>query len=146
MTFFQATFVLAIFAHIRNISAVTDPILTKIFRPNLLTAVIFWDQNFFGPKILWTLNFFHLNFWTHIFLDFKFLWPTFFWTSNFFRLKFYWLKIFDQNLVWTIYYLTYQHEITLLNFNISAITKQDLGLKCSAWKVFGSKDFGLVGL
>ena len=24
--------------------------------------------------------------------------------------------------------------------------KQDLGLKCSAWKVFGSKDFGLVGL
>ena len=24
--------------------------------------------------------------------------------------------------------------------------KQDFGLKCSAWKVFGSKDFGLVGL
>ena len=24
--------------------------------------------------------------------------------------------------------------------------KQDLGLKCSAWKVFGSNDFGLVGL
>ena len=24
--------------------------------------------------------------------------------------------------------------------------KQDLGLKCSAWKVFGSKDFGLVCL
>ena len=24
--------------------------------------------------------------------------------------------------------------------------EQDLGLKCSAWKVFGSKDFGLVGL
>ena len=24
--------------------------------------------------------------------------------------------------------------------------KQDLGLKCSAWKVFGSKDFGMVGL
>ena len=24
--------------------------------------------------------------------------------------------------------------------------QQDLGLKCSAWKVFGSKDFGLVGL
>ena len=23
--------------------------------------------------------------------------------------------------------------------------KQDLGLRCSAWKVFGSKDFGLVG-
>ena len=26
------------------------------------------------------------------------------------------------------------------------ITEQDLGLKCSAWKVFGSNDFGLVGL
>ena len=24
--------------------------------------------------------------------------------------------------------------------------KQDLGLKCSAWKVFSSKEFGLVGL
>ena len=24
--------------------------------------------------------------------------------------------------------------------------KQDLGLKCSAWKVFGSKDFGLLDL
>ena len=26
------------------------------------------------------------------------------------------------------------------------MSKQDLGLKCSAWKVFGSNDFGLVGL
>ena len=24
--------------------------------------------------------------------------------------------------------------------------KQDLALKCSAWKVFGTKDLGLVGL
>ena len=30
-TFVQATFVLATFVHIRNISAVTDPIFTKIF-------------------------------------------------------------------------------------------------------------------
>ena len=29
---------------------------------------------------------------------------------------------------------------------IENIIKQDLGLKCSAWKVFGSKNFGLVGL
>ena len=26
------------------------------------------------------------------------------------------------------------------------VIEQDLGLKCSAWKVFGSKDFGLVCL
>ena len=30
MTFVQATFVLATFVHIRNISAVTDPIWTKL--------------------------------------------------------------------------------------------------------------------
>ena len=30
MTFFQATFVLATFVHIRNISALTDPILMKL--------------------------------------------------------------------------------------------------------------------
>ena len=30
MTFVQATFVLTTFVHIRNISAVTDPILTKL--------------------------------------------------------------------------------------------------------------------
>ena len=28
----------------------------------------------------------------------------------------------------------------------SQAEQQDLGLKCSAWKVFGSNDFGLVGL
>ena len=36
MTFVQATFVLATFVDIRNISAVTDPILTQLFWPNLL--------------------------------------------------------------------------------------------------------------
>jgi len=33
-----------------------------------------------------------------------------------------------------------------LDISIHFGEKQDLGLKCSAWKVFGSKDFGLVGL
>ena len=32
MTFVQATFVMTLFVHIRNISAVTDPILTKLER------------------------------------------------------------------------------------------------------------------
>ena len=31
LTFVQATFVLATFIHIRNISAVTDPMLTKLY-------------------------------------------------------------------------------------------------------------------
>ena len=33
-----------------------------------------------------------------------------------------------------------------LNNLVRDASKQDLGLKCSAWKVFGSKDFGLVDL
>ena len=32
------------------------------------------------------------------------------------------------------------------NHKIMKLKKQDLGLKCSAWKVFGSNDFGLVAL
>ena len=32
VTFVHATFVLAIYVHIRNISAVTDPILMKLYR------------------------------------------------------------------------------------------------------------------
>ena len=39
MTFAQATFVLAAFVHIRNISAVTDQILAKLFGPNFLQAL-----------------------------------------------------------------------------------------------------------
>ena len=45
VTFVKATYVLATFVHIRNISAVTDPILTKLFGPN------FWGP-FFGPRNL----------------------------------------------------------------------------------------------
>ena len=57
----MATFVQETFVHFRNISAVTDPILTELFLPNFLRALIFWpkilfhpihnnflDQNFFG--------------------------------------------------------------------------------------------------
>ena len=44
-TFVHTTFVLVSFVNIRNISAVTDPILTKLYGPN-----IFLGLNLFGPK------------------------------------------------------------------------------------------------
>ena len=47
VTFLQAAFVLLTFGHIRNISAVTDPILCKLFGPYFLGALIFVDQSHF---------------------------------------------------------------------------------------------------
>ena len=49
VTFVQATFVLVIFVHIRNISAVTDTILTKLWRQgqqqqNKLNIIGFWPH------------------------------------------------------------------------------------------------------
>ena len=41
-----AIYVQATFVHIRNISAVTAPILAKLFAPNFLEVLIFVDQNF----------------------------------------------------------------------------------------------------
>ena len=50
VTFVQATYVMATFVHISNISAVNDPILTKLFGPNFwgpfLDQGIFYTQNF----------------------------------------------------------------------------------------------------
>ena len=77
VTFVQAKFVLAIFVHIGNVLAVTDPILTKMFAPDILGALyffctktflqffftnvvclntfldtkIFGDENFLDPKL-----------------------------------------------------------------------------------------------
>ena len=47
VTFAQATLVPATFVHIKNISAITDPIMTKFFGPNFFGAL-----NFFEPKNL----------------------------------------------------------------------------------------------
>ena len=44
--FVLAAFVLATFVHIKNISAITDPILTKLFAPTFLGALNFLDQKF----------------------------------------------------------------------------------------------------
>ena len=56
MTFVQATYVMETFVHISNISAVSDPILTKLCEPNILWALIFiskffFEQKSFGPNV-----------------------------------------------------------------------------------------------
>ena len=56
MTFVHATFVLATFVHISNISAVADPILTKLLYP-IFGALIFVDHIFL-TKLLQAQNFF----------------------------------------------------------------------------------------
>ena len=45
VTFVQATYALVTFVHISNISAVTGPILIKLFGPNFFGVIIFVDQN-----------------------------------------------------------------------------------------------------
>ena len=89
-TFFKATFVLVTFVHIRNISAVTDRILTKhlgpdffqtltflikIFLPIFCLIQFFWDlKNFVNLKYLDLIfcldtNFFEHIFWTQYYSD-----------------------------------------------------------------------------
>ena len=79
VTFVKATFVLVTFVHIRNVWAITDPILTKLFWLKFVGALMFgtkiFEQKFFGTKILFYLNKFGP----------KFLWTNFFSTKNFFN-------------------------------------------------------------
>ena len=108
----KATYVLAIFVHIINILAVTDPIFTKLYRPNFWGALIFrphlfkqtsLDPNMSRPKIFWIkysyTNLFYLNsygpvcfgpkiFCTQKFLDPKFVNPNFFLSLIFLSLIF----------------------------------------------------------
>ena len=65
VTFVQATFVPKTIFFFRNISPLTDPILTKLFGPNFAGLNSFWTQNVFGPNIFldqkfenWTKNYF----------------------------------------------------------------------------------------
>ena len=57
VTFVQATYALVTFVHISNISAVTGPILIKLFGPNFFGVIIFVDQNVLGQNIFQTQNF-----------------------------------------------------------------------------------------
>ena len=66
VTFVQATCAVVTFVHISNISAVTGPILIKLFGPNFFGVKIFVDQNVLWHKfcmiwVIWQ--------WTKIFLD-----------------------------------------------------------------------------
>ena len=106
MTFVKATYVLAKFVHISNISAVTDPILNKLFGPNFLGVIIFvLGPNFFGPKFFQTQNLFQAqNLWSGNFIGLtkivraqKNFQPKFFQTQIFFTPKiFFGLKYFGQ--------------------------------------------------
>ena len=81
LTFVKETFVLVTFVHIRNISAVTDPILTKLCEPTFLYLEIIWTQNFVGPHFFdpkfYRPKIFGPNFFTFIFLAPDF-WTQFF--------------------------------------------------------------------
>ena len=57
VTFVQAAYALMRFVQISNISAVTGPILTKLFGPNLCCVIIFVDQNVLGKNFFQTQNF-----------------------------------------------------------------------------------------
>ena len=54
VTFVLATYALVTFVHISNISAVTGPILTKLFGPNFFGVMIFVDQNVLGQNFFKT--------------------------------------------------------------------------------------------
>ena len=66
----------------RNISAVFDQILTKLFWSEVLGSLIFLTKILFGPKFCLT----------QIYLD-----PTFFWH------KFFLTQLLDQKFCWTIF-------------------------------------------
>ena len=94
VTFVEATFVLATFVHIRNVSAVTDRILTKCSGTNFLQALTFLID-FFLPKvcltqIFWDKHFLDFNFFgLKISSDSKFCWAKFFWMKEFWVHKFF---------------------------------------------------------
>ena len=85
VTFVQTTYALATFVHITNISAVTGPILTKLFGLHFLGGMIFVDLNLLGPNFIKTHFFFeHQFFRAQIFSGPKIFFKQFFPTKNFF--------------------------------------------------------------
>ena len=92
---------------ISGISAVTDPILTKLFGPNFFQALIliFWIK-FFLKKV-WTKNYFSVTkiFWSrilgHKFGREKISSSKLFYNLNFFGSISFWTKIFGFQFFWT---------------------------------------------
>ena len=126
MTFVKATFVLATFFHIRNISAITD--LDHTFWTQNFLIQIFFDQNCFGIQITLNPNIFGFlspNFMDSIFfqtltlfvtqnyfgpkvlLDSKLFSTQFFWRKiilglkNFLIQNYFITKILDSKYFWT---------------------------------------------
>ena len=116
VTFVQATFVLATFVHISNVSAFTDLLLTKLFWPNFFGALFLLYQhfvwptkpcatNFLDPKIYMYLNFFGPEILrTNLFVDPKFFEPNIFEDQKIFNPKFlgwqkFWTFFLDQIVV-----------------------------------------------
>ena len=54
VTFVKENFFSVTFIHIKNISAVTDPILTKLFGPWFFGPQFFWTHQISGPKRFWS--------------------------------------------------------------------------------------------
>ena len=50
VTFVLATYAMVIIVHISNISAVSGPILSKLFGPNFFGVMMFVDQNVLGQN------------------------------------------------------------------------------------------------
>ena len=79
-------------------------LVTTLFGPNFLGALIFFGRNFFWPKIFFDKNFFHLYFfWARFFLLKFFLYskllkPKIFWTPFFYH-RFLGLILFFQILL-----------------------------------------------
>ena len=100
-----ATYALVTFVHISNISAVTGPILTKLFGPNLLGVIIFVDQNVFGFNLFWPRFVGPQCFLGQKFLTSNFIEPKkklnskFFWTQNFSDPKFFLGQIFFLEII-----------------------------------------------
>ena len=96
VTFVQATCAVVTFVHISNISAVTGPILIKLFGPNFFGVKIFVDQNVLGQKIFKTQNFVRAqSFLTRNFIgpkknfELKFPWDPKFFLTLFFKSKYF---------------------------------------------------------
>ena len=113
-TFVQATYVMATFVHISNISAVTGPIFTKLFGSKFLEFIIFVGQNVLGPnifrpKFFSDTNFFPTQnpfrdqrFWTSKFIGHKkFSNPKFLFQTQFFSKIFSDTKSIGPNIFWT---------------------------------------------
>ena len=82
----QHVYVLVTFVHIRNISAVTGPILTKLFGPIIVVDQNVLGQNFYRSKFFSHPKFFKTQ---KFFQSQNFFGPKSFSTQNCFRPKFF---------------------------------------------------------